>query len=396
MFWYLLVFAVLVGLASLESGKIFGWAGLAAAAILIVIGGLRYETGFDWVEYENYLYFSPELGASNIYVNADTFTAEPGFAALNVLFQTFGLGFQTLLFTIALFNISILYGFVKKFTPAVAAVLLWYYGNLFLTGQMATIRQALSVTFIYLAIMAASDRRVAWAVLWSIAAVAFHSFSAFFVPILFIRRPSPRTSTVIALAFVGFVISLGGTDLFRLFANNVLTYVDGGIVSSKIALYAEFEGARISPFALLLLVWNLVFIWAGGRSIMRGVLERDYIVNFSLWMTAVSVLAHTYFATFPIVWNRLMLVTFVVQAIVYSRIVLGGRAPIRSAGAFVAATAGISLLALCFTLLGPQSMVFKPYQSMIVVWARGPYGDGRLRYQIIRRENDQIVAETKI
>jgi hypothetical protein len=368
---------------------------LAALIALIVFGGLRYETGFDWVEYEQYLYFSPRLGDTNLYISIDTFEAEPGFALLNILFRTAGLGFQWLAFSIAAFNLIVLYRFISRYTPLVALIFLWYFGILFLTGQMSTMRQALSVSFIYLAIMSIDRGKSSIALLMSAAAVAFHTFSLAFLPFIFITRNPPKFSLVIFLAIAGFSITLGGTDFFRLFATNVLSIVDGGLISSKIAIYASFEAASISMFALLLLLWNLLFFGVSRFAIDRRWLVMDRFALTGLWMTFASIIAHTYLATFPIVWNRLMMVTFVLQAIVYTRIVLSGQSPIRTLSPIIGGLGVLSGASLTFLLTGSQALVFKPYQSMAIVWVRGPYGDGRLRYQVIRGENDQIARETK-
>jgi len=391
MFWYLVVFAILVALALVEKHR--NWPGLFAATMLALMCGLRYETGFDWAEYEAHYLFTPGFGETNIYANIRTFSVEPAFDILNRVLNTFHADFQWLLFVVGSFNIVVLYLFARKFSPQVVVVLIWYYGFEFLTGQMATIRQSLSVSFIYLAVMSNNDRKTWLAIPYCVLAALFHSFSIIFIPLVFVTPKPLGEKQLTILALVGISASLMGNDLFIEISQFIIRTADPGIVTDKLQIYSQQIGSTISPVSLALILWHIFFVWIVRRKSVDG--DLDYVARVSIWSTWMSVIFHSFFVDFPILWNRCMLVTFTLQAIQMCRTfhVELDRRWFRIQFTLVASLG--SLLALIYALAGEQALVYKPYQNVAVTWIRGPYGNGRLRYQIVRNENNVIAAQQK-
>ena len=392
MFWYFVVFAVLLALALIEARMQSRWPGYACVGMLALMAGLRYETGFDWADYERHFLLTPPLGATDIYVSITTLTVEPGYEILTRMLRTLGAGFQVMIFLSGVFSIWALGRLTARFSPLIGVVLLWYYGFLFLPGPLATMRQTLSVAFVYLAIIDLNDRRWARASLWSAIALSFHTFSAIFVLIELGRLWRPTLRAAAVAAFAGFALSTAGNNLFVSIADLVAAAAGAGFVADKLQVYSSFAGANISPLSAALVLWHLFFIWL----VQRKKVDDEYIITAALASAFLIIILHSLFAPLPILWNRFMLVCFPLEAIALCRVYCVELATFETRVQAIGLAAIGSALALSYTLLNEQSLVYEPYQNVAVTWVRGPYGDGRARYEYIRLLNDQIFRQQKV
>lgn len=394
MLWYLIVL-ILLGLLALTERGHTRTAGAVAAAILAAMAGLRYETGFDWLEYEYLFTFTAPLGITNTYLGVGTVDVEPGYELAMSVFKTFGLGFQTFLFAIAVVNFIAIYQLCRRYTCHIALVLIWYYGFVFISGQMSTIRQCLSISFILWALLLRERKRPIAALLVGMLSVTFHTFSIIFVPFIFLTRRTPGWQIVALACFPGLVLNLAGFSVFELVVQLATPIFGGGLVGDKLSLYGEASGAALSPFTLILMAWHVFFLRTNERDLQPG-REDYYFRNFSAWIAILNLFAHTYVADFPIIWNRVMLVSFFVEAIVLAMLYARELAEpmFRTLVVFTASIG--AAVSLVYVLSHSQGLAFKPYQSMVVVWFRGHYGDGRARYEVVRSEIDSAARESRM
>jgi len=392
MFWYFVVFAMLLALSVIEGGMRSRWPGYACVAILALMAGLRYETGFDWADYERHFLLTPPFGATNIYVSITTLTVEPGYEILTRTLRTLGAGFQAMIFVSGAFSIWALGRLTARFSPLIGVVLLWYYGFLFLPGPLATMRQTLSVAFVYLAIIDLNDRRWTRATAWSAIALSLHTFSAIFVLIELGRLWRPTFRAAACAAFFGFALSTAGNNLFVSIADLVASAAGAGFVADKMQVYSSFAGANISPLSAALVLWHLFFIWL----VQRKKSDDEYIISAALASAFLIIVLHSVFSPLPILWNRFMLVCFPLEAIALCRIYYTELSTLEMRMQSIGLAAIGSAMALSYTLLNEQSLVYTPYQNIAVTWVRGPYGDGRARYEYIRQVNEHLFREQKV
>lgn len=392
MFWYIFFALCLFALALSEDGKA-RWPGIVAAIILAVVAGTRYETGFDWVEYEMQFALAVPFGAPDMSANAGLFQVEPGLTFLNMIVVTLGGGFQTSLLIISAVNILLMYRFARQYTMHAALVFLWYYGFCFLAGQMAAMRQCLSFGFTLMAFTAYSRNDFVRFAAWAVISVLFHSFSALFIPIILLSRFRIPMAYFITIGIVSLILRYLALDPIDFVVQRVLPVVQIGFVADKIVVYSESLATRISPFTVALISWHL-YIWYVCNRYLRDN-PQDGVVKFATWLCALNIVGHTVLIGFPVIWGRTMLLSFFVEPIALTRIfphLLSNswRRVQVSTVAFAGATAS-----LIYTLSNSQSIAFKPYQSTLVAAVRGHYGDGRVRYQITRLEIDTIVSEQR-
>ncbi|HMI21129.1 MAG TPA: EpsG family protein [Sphingomonas sp.] len=392
MFWYLAFFAVLFALAMIEGDTKSRWPAYAAGAILAFIVGLRYETGFDWVDYETYYQFQRGFGETDIYASITSGMFEPGFVLLNRILRTFDFGFQSLIFICGTFSIFAFVKLASRFSPTVGIVVLWYYGFVFLSGPMSSMRYAFAVSFIYLAFIYENDGRHFRAITMALVAISMHYFSAIFIPIIFWRGRVPTLKFSLITTIVGFFVSSVGGNLLLSITGFVLAVAGEGFVADKMQIYSSFALGEVSPFSLAIVVWHLGFLWLVQR---KGRVD-DYITKNAFVITWLVLVAHSFLAPFPIFWNRIMLVCFPLQAIVLCRAYYRELSIAQVRTPIFACFAAGSCLALVYTLYNSQSLVFKPYQSLAITWVKGPYGNGRVRYQLVRNETNQVMYDLKV
>lgn len=412
MIWYYLVAIVLVVLSIFETNTQRGpkYAGLISAIILSVFAGLRFETGYDWLEYENYFRYAPTLlHMDNILLSASEVGLEPGFFLLNVVIKTLGLSYQFLFLAISAFDMFVMYFLLKRFTPRIALVFLWYYGITFLGGQMAAIRQCLGISFIFLALMQKENGKNVAAMVLCGLSVCFHAFSAVFIPLVFLRVQPPRFSTVAIICAVGFLIPLVGFSLFPLIAREIAPFAPAS-TAERLLVYSNTEATSLNVTSIFLTLWHLLCLFlilrktpfklggllkeVRGRPLRPGeappMEKLDQFYLFTVYATIMNIVAHTYLSAVPVFWNRVMLVTFVLQPALLTKLYAPLLRFTVNKVAVCAVTFAGAIAGLSYALLGEKSLPYVPYQSAIVAWYTGDFGDGRQRYieQMTRSAED--------
>ena len=393
MFWYLFILAVVALLALNERGE-RRRQGIIAAIILAGFAGLRYETGFDWLEYEFLYTYAAPLGVINTYLGVGSINVEPGYVLAMGASKTLGLGFQTFIFAIAIFNFYFLYKTCSRYTKYVALVLVWYYGFLFISAQMSTIRQGLSISFILWGLLLRDRGRPVLTVLVGLTSIAFHSFSIVFVPFLVVSQRPPGWIAVALACLPGILLELLGVSVFELVVRLAMPIFGGGLVGDKLSLYGQSSAAELSPLVLVLVGWHLFFLRCNQID-LRPESESYLFRVFTSWMAILNIGAHAYVADFPVIWNRVMLMSFFTEAIVLT--MLYRRQLMEPTFRIIMVTAASSgaAVSLVYALSHSQALAFKPYQTMAMVWFRGHYGDGRARYEVVRGEIDRAAAESR-
>jgi hypothetical protein len=188
----------------------------------------------------------------------------------------------------------------------------------------------------------------------------------------------------------GYVASGIQGNFFITLGQTFIGIVDAGFLAEKIEVYSSSSGVAVSITSYALVAMHVAFV-----AYARAKAPDDYVVRVAIRCAWLSALLHAWFAPFPLLWNRAMLVTFPLEAVAMCRLLLPRLETALHRLQLVACASTASLAALVYGLIGEQSIVYEPYQNVMITWVRGPYGDGRYRYQIVRQENDRIAAEQK-
>jgi hypothetical protein len=263
---------------------------------------------------------------------------------------------------------------------------------------MAAVRQCLGFSFIFLAILAQENKKTKLAITLALASATFHAFAVIFVPLIFLKVRPPSFRVVFGLAAVGLFLSLVGVDLFSVVAG-LVTPLAPLSTAARLETYGAFR-AELSIATMVLAITHLGVLYLL-QSFDKTFYERVYrprseqedqsnragfqrmavLYRFTVYATILNILGHSYLAALPVFWNRIMLVTFVVQGIVLTRLY----APVfhRTLNKFAISSLAFvgSLASLSYFLLGASSLPYIPYQSTVQVWLTGHYGNGRERHE---------------
>lgn len=140
--------------------------------MLVLIAGLRYETGIDYLTYVNIYNESSPLSAFSF---NDTYI-EPAYALLNSLFKSLGLDINFMFLLISFVSINLMFNSYKKYATEryyMIGVLMYYSITYFLL-DMSGVRQVIALNLFVYSIRFISTNRFFLFLLFIIIASLFH------------------------------------------------------------------------------------------------------------------------------------------------------------------------------------------------------------------------------
>lgn len=360
---------------------------LAALAAFIMIAGLRYQTGYDWLVYENYFhavedsnycYFGPPM--------------EPLFWGLNVLVSLLGGDIQTLFFVVASFNGMILYIFCRRFAAPFACVAAICFCWIYLPLHMAALRQSIAVSLFLLAILTAHSRQFTKAAASAVAAVSFQVTAVLYSPILW-QRPWlwvwKRMVYVVALCFLcAFVIKSPAQAILTMIAQADITYLSGKV--DDYLLQVACYSWRKSEIAYFIFNGALLLL-------LRKETIKDPVNCLLLSPLLFTFAAQTVFHDFPVLWSRLQMLAIPCGAVFFARLISNRMLPTAYRNMLLIACICFSALVLGYRLDRPLMQPYFPYQNILSSYFKQySEDDGRLRTEEMYKtfgENNKKIQE---
>lgn len=334
-----------------------------AAIILIVIAGLRYETGGDWDTYaqlfESFPSFSRLIGHP---VELAEQQVEEGFTLLCALIKSLGGTVQLLFFVVTFINITLITAALHKYTKYPAVALLCYYGILYFNLEMIYIRQATAVALCFFALQYIEPRQIVRYMLVIVLACTFHRVAALMIPLYFVlnrRLPSWLYVTVIG---GGAVLMLAGIPWIQTIFLTVAgwlgeNYANKAESYTQDAMFAVTRGLSIGFVLNLAMLILLMFFKKKIDALPYG--------TIMLNLFALSLVLYYYCFELIEVSNRVRLF-FLIGIIALLPMVL------EVLPLFLERLAGLVVVALyCFSfsrgifLEAPQAAAYNPYQNYI-------------------------------
>ena len=359
--------------------------------VVLVFAATRFETGFDWMAYEQA--FDELPTPKDAFANGipdQTLPVEPLYAAFNMIVKSLT-DEVTIIFVIAsAFSIVTLHMAVGRISRSQSVMWLIYFGLVFLAVQMGAVRASIASSLILVGLICAVKQRRFLGLLILCIAAGFHSFAVVFLPLLFIAQRQPPTWLCVGVVGCGVPMVVLNIQIVDAVIGAIVPYVPALVADKLASFYYGIEPAPLSAATLgLIFAQGLLLV----IFCLRTERERhDPYVTVAQWLTLYMLIAHLCFAGFPAIWNRLMYV-----ALPWQIAALWRTAPIVNfrTGAKLASVYGlgaISIAALVYFLTSPAALLFIPYQSAIFVWLTGDYGDGRERTTawVVEHQNDAI------
>lgn len=202
--------------------------------IFFSLAAFRFETGPDYDSYE--IFFN------EVDYNLIGFL-EPLFVFIIVFIrENLGGYYQSLLIFIAFIAISSKFWFIFKTVDYWFVGLLFYFCNLYLTGDFGQIRQGIAVGFALIGFYHLVNNRLISFYLFNLVAIGFHFSAAICLLAPFIAQfqLSKRKMILIWLVSLGFGLLMSGTAL-----QPIIGIVLPASISSKVLGYLESDGAGL-------------------------------------------------------------------------------------------------------------------------------------------------------
>jgi hypothetical protein len=277
---------------------------LFAAVALVLVIGLRYEVGGDWLAYLGYV-----LRVRGLSLGEAQALGDPGYQLFNWLSFQLGLGIYGVNLASAACFVSGLVVFCRaQPRPALALVVSIPYMVLVL--GMGYSRQGVALGLCMIGLVALGNRSTLKFVLWTLLAATFHKSAVLLIPIAVLASTRNRVWTAVwvgVAAFAAYLVLLAD-EVDALYTNYVLAEYQSQGALIRLLMNAV-------P-AMLFLVWRRRFRFS----------QEEYKLWY--WISALSLLMLVVLAVSPssTAVDRVALYFLPLQLVIFSRLpeALGG------------------------------------------------------------------------
>lgn len=356
-----------------------------AFTLLVGVAGLRFETGYDWMVYDQVFV---EIAKNESLINIiSQFNMEPAFIALCKAIDYLGGGLQSLFIVVAVFNFYAILKYLSltkgSFLFGVSIYFCWIY----LPVQMGVIRQSIGCSLVFLAIYYLINQRkflslllLCLGSLFQVSILIYLVLLTSFFSKVFRKMEFLIVAISIIFIFVGWDISL---LLFSIFSK-----IDIGFVSEKIIGYSSGLQKTASITSQLYFVFNVVlYVFFRFNSSLK-----DKVTVFEFNILLFFLILQGLVWAFPLGWNRVQYVAILIQArILYIYIYsLDCKFKIFFS---VFSVFSVSLTVLWLLLKNPNSVPYIPYTSYLEKIIYNESNNGRIRAENYYIDFDDMMRQ---
>ena len=194
---------------------------------LCLVAGLRFETGVDWMVYQEMVDKIPKLTELTSF--SDLPFSDLGFSLLISIIKTVGGGLQMLFFVVAVISFSLLRNSLKMYSPYVLTCIFLYFGFVFFNMEMNLIRQGLALNIFLFSLQYVRKRHVVNYMICGLLAFLMHWSAIILLPMYFVidRHYSFKFVTIFFFSCVAifvFKISIGSfiLDIVYVHSNDTI------------------------------------------------------------------------------------------------------------------------------------------------------------------------------
>jgi hypothetical protein len=173
--------------------------------ILVLIAGLRYETGGDWDSYTlTFKKINPILEVLSGKEFGDN--REIGYVLFCSVIKQLGGSIQTVYFFSSLINITLITKSLRLYTKYTVLGLLVYYCNLYFSLDMLYTRQSMAISISFYAIRYIKKESFLKYLLFTLMASSFHFIALLMIPCYFILKKRLYKTIMITSVFAGCIL----------------------------------------------------------------------------------------------------------------------------------------------------------------------------------------------
>jgi hypothetical protein len=323
--------------------------------IFFLFAGLRFETGNDWYVYQEY--YRELLGSSWSFRLHQILNSEyePLYVIYQLPFAAIGAPFQYVMLLTSGLNTVVLYKYYTNSKSPIGFSLLLYLGFVYLSGQMAMIRQSLSACLVIMGIIFYLKKRHAISITLTILSIGFQLSSIIFILPLALYKIKPSFRILFTLALIGIIgLFVIGHD------PEIFIPLIKWLPPSFIGKFIAYIGISfsISASAYIYIFLNSIFLIYLVSSDGKSLDQVQYYILF--WVLLLMLFCQTTLSFMPIFWNRVQMVSIVLQS--SALVMMLKSAPPFKKLAVVAAIGIMSGYTYFKALSDPAAIAYIPYQ----------------------------------
>ena len=262
-FFFSIVFLLLYEKTPYKHNQIY----FVCLLLIGFFGGIRYETGQDWLAYSKY--FDSIIITDNIiteyFDNWEYKRFEFGYFLLNVFIKKINLPYYSISFISSLFFVMTLYFFTKKIQNINKFIILFLYLSYsFLILEFAQVRQSIAISFFLIGFTWYLRENKIFAAFFFFLSIFFQYSSIIYLGIFFLMLLTPskvKYDIIIGMVLSIFILLLTKIGLFE-----TLRYLSPENLHEKIDIYKENKNqqgiGQVIYSLFLLLIGIYIYVCA--------------------------------------------------------------------------------------------------------------------------------------
>lgn len=354
---------------------------IISGLILILVAGLRYETGGDWDIYtsgfQHTNHFFNLFKGEPLYLN-EKVSFEYGYGIFSSIIKQVGGNIQTIYFIIVTFNVLLLIKTLKQYTKLIIVGLFVYYCILYFHLEMIYTRQSVAVMICFWCLKFIQQKKIYRYLFFVLLASSFHRMALILIPLYFILDRNYRAF------YLTIIIVVGSTLLFFhvQWIKNIIFYFANMLGESFILraqyytsedIFSVSRGISIGFYLNIILFAILLFFRKKISKFEFGNIQFNYFIA--------SLFVYFYLYEFVEISNRFRLF-FLISLVVLFPYIIESFGKISNR---IACFLAISIYSFMFNykifLNFPSSCAYNPYQNYIVYKTLNKRSTGKERLE---------------
>ena len=346
--------------------------------MLVLVAGLRYETGGDWGIYTSiFEKTNPiiQVFAGKGFGNRGM---ESGFLFLCSLIKQFGGSIQSVYFLIVLFNITLITLSLKKYTKYILVGLFVYYCTMYFVLDMLYTRQSVAVAIVFYAMSYVKEKRMLRFFVLIAIATLFHRMAIVMIPLYFVLNYRFRTITLLAIVSVGCVLMFFNIQWIKNVFVGISTLL-GENFSRRALMYVSHD--RFAVARIIGIGFFLNIILFATTLFYRKKIETFKMGNIFINLFFVSLLVYYYMYELVEVSNRFRIMFFISLIVLFPYFVEIFEKVINKIVVFLGITAYSFMFNMPIFLEKESASAYNPYQNYWYYKLTGKKSTGKERLE---------------
>lgn len=317
--YYLIYFIVIYDLyyTIFITSKYKKYSHLFLILIIALFSGLRVNTGFDFEAYDDFFNNLPSYNLKDgflFYINS----MEIGYYYLNYFVNFLGLSKQIIYLLGSIFCIFSFSKLIRGEKNVYSIILLTYVSFNLIQNHFSLLRQSFAVGFAYLSYSSfLNSGKIKRPFIYLLFGFFFHTSTILYLIILLFSNIKINKNLIITTILFSFLILIFKIDLTYVLLEYIHNNSSLSILSTKYSGYADqFSYAPKFTFYFFYLL-NVFYIYFSLKFMSINTYQ-DRLKSLVLYSTLFLIIIMTLFPSNYILYNRLAIVTIVLQSYLFS------------------------------------------------------------------------------